>query len=606
MNNLDTASAEILLKELDAAGWIFPEFEFNTDNGNLKMLGKGGFSVVYEMINKNRDDLNYALKVIGFERHVVSSERFWDTVRLQAYLAEQSNNIARIIDAREISVLLSDSGDIVDICDASGERWDEAGLHLQFVLMEKLSDIIIKDRFKHANIVKNGLMTESGVVDFAKHVGNALKVSHDNNVLHRDIKLENIFWNENDNCYVLGDFGIAKFVEEGNAETVVYTDGYGAPEIERRLGDYYNATADIYSFGITLYLLLNNLRFPGSDGYFVNPVQYDPAFVFPAAANASDRMNRIIRKMCRFYPEDRYQTIDEVLFDLSNLDEDAFNEENEIYEDLDFETETYKDDRDSNVVEHDFENGRGYRKKRMQEIEKDYSASNVFYMIGFVLFLTLMQRGLNNDTTMVTRWEFWLFPIVVLVEAVLLRIKEFHIAFGAIALIVGGFSIFSVGLTVQHCLLIFALLSGVPTFVAASAISVGCWMYLSITGKMAWTGFVYRYDLGWIFIVFSLFMLYCLMGERINANKISMKRAYAGVYIFDKIYVLVVLIGIVLLAASRLWGISIPESITRVHLIRTGIISFALLVIKMWMDGTFDDDNETIGENVGDDEHMDN
>lgn len=605
MNNYDTASAERLLKKLDSSGWIFPEFELNTDENNLILLGRGGFSVVYEMFYKERPDFRYALKVIGLERHVVSFQQFRDTVLLQNYLSEQSQNVARVIDARAISVSVDEEGNIVDVCDASGECWDEEGLHLQFVLMERLSDIISKDRFKHASMIKDGLSTEEEILDFAMQIGDALKVSHDNNVLHRDIKLENIFWNQADGCFVLGDFGIAKFVEGGNAETVVYTDGYGAPEIERRLGDHYNATADIYSFGIALYLLLNNLRFPGSDGYFVNQVQYDPTFIFPAPVNASERMTRIIRKMCSFYPEDRYQSMDEVLFDLAQMGNVAEQAEDFGCDELDFETETYKEDRTNIEERPESADSRSARKKRKKEIEADYTFTNVFYMMILTVLLTFMQRGLSTDGVYVTRWEFWILPITVLIEAILMRIKEFHIAFGVVSLAIGGFSIYSVGLTVQHCILVLALMLGMPTFAAASAVSVGCWMYIALTGKVAWTSVFYKYDLSWILIVIVLMMVYRLMRARISAGKISMKRAYAGVFIFDKIFLLIALVGIVFWAVGKFSLLEIPDIITRLHLVRTGLVAFVLYVISLWLDGSLSEDQEEIGDNIDDDKYLD-
>ena len=96
---------------------------------------------------------------------------------------------------------------------------------------------------------------------------------------------------------MLGDFGIAKTVEDGKADTVVFTKGYGAPEIERRLAGDYNVTADIYSFGVTIYLLLNNLRFPASSKYVVSDAQYEMDFIFPAPFNGSVEMVRLIQNV---------------------------------------------------------------------------------------------------------------------------------------------------------------------------------------------------------------------------------------------------------------------------------------------------------------------
>ena len=89
--------------------------------------------------------------------------------------------------------------------------------------------------------------------------------------------------------YKLGDFGIALKTAEGMASTVAYTDGYGAPEIIRRSDDKYDVTADIYSLGMTLYVLLNRLKFPGSKGYRVNAkLQYEKDFVLPRPETGSD------------------------------------------------------------------------------------------------------------------------------------------------------------------------------------------------------------------------------------------------------------------------------------------------------------------------------
>ena len=186
--------------------------------------------------------------------------------------------------------------------------------------MEKLEHIVIKERYKKIKLIKR-LCDEKEVLRFAYQIGQAIQTAHENKVLHRDIKLENIFWDEKTSSYKLGDFGIAKFVENGNAQTIVYTEGYGAPEIKKRLKDSYDATVDIYSFGISLYLLLNKLRFPGAEGYYVNRIQYNPAFIFPAPENASEMMTRMIRKMCSYYKEERYQSMTEVLEELSKIEE---------------------------------------------------------------------------------------------------------------------------------------------------------------------------------------------------------------------------------------------------------------------------------------------
>ena len=196
--------------------------------------------------------------------------------------------------------------------------------------MEKLEHIVIKSPYKKIKLIEQ-LCDEKEVLKFAVQIGQAIKTVHENKVLHRDIKLENIFWDKETDSYKLGDFGIAKLVENGNAQTIVYTEGYGAPEIKKRLKDSYDATVDIYSFGISLYLLLNKLRFPGSEGYYVNRIQYDPTFIFPAPENASEMMTRMIRKMCSYYKEERYQTMAEVLETLRDIMDGKQDNQTERY-----------------------------------------------------------------------------------------------------------------------------------------------------------------------------------------------------------------------------------------------------------------------------------
>ena len=358
MQEFDKAFVEGILCSLDEQSRLFPQFAFTKSNNGLKLLGAGGFSSVYEMYDKARPELPFALKVIGLKRHTISSAEFRNTSRIQWILCQESNYIMRVLDTRELLLFFDDKGNITEIKDAAKEgtitetkdaakeAWEENGnsLYLQFVLMERLDELIEKDRFGKAGLLRKELNTESEVLKLAFEIGQALALTHNNKCLHRDIKIENIFWDTSEQVYKLGDFGIAKWAEDRNAETIVYTDGYGAPEIERRLYDSYNATADIYSLGITLYLLLNDLRFPGSDGYYPKvEVQYHPEFVFPAPVHASEEMARVIRKMCSFYAEDRYQSMNEVLMELSMvLDSEGTTVPEELFQLADIATETYK------------------------------------------------------------------------------------------------------------------------------------------------------------------------------------------------------------------------------------------------------------------------
>lgn len=591
---MESAILEQLLVELDTSGAIFPEFELYKVNGQLQLLGRGGFSQVYEMRCKEKAGRRYALKVIGLEKHVVTSQRFWESVRLQRYLAEKSPFVVRIIDAKEIVVELNNSGELTGVNETVTERWQESGLILQFLLMEKYEEILQRDRFGKALLLRNDLQKEGGVLSFAMQIGQVLHLAHQNNILHRDIKLENVYWDEKEQMYKLGDFGIARFVESGNAETVVYTDGYGAPEIERHLGQNYDATADIYSFGITLYLLLNNLRFPGSQGYCVNLVQYHPEFVFPAPINASEAMSCVLRKMCSYNKEERYQSIAEMLMDLSYLIEKQEQITQETMPDIpDFPTETFRDGKellgDRNVTS---DSSRVKRKKEEVVNNKKYNRGCLKYFLGFVIILVPILFGLQTEVYGNFGWQAWMLPIATLVQALCLRQKEFYILASAVTLGLILYSVSITGLSTFQVILFLCVISGSAVFSAASAVACSIWMSIVQFSQMLWPEYIVRYDLGWIFLIifFAVFQMFFIFS--VECQKISNIRAFVGIWIFDKLYLVMMAIGLALWILQRYEVIVLPESIERLHLIRVGAISYIAMLLYLKWRGYLEDKDE--------------
>ena len=513
LQEFDKAYVESVLCALDEQDCLFPQFALTKLNNELKLLGTGGFSSVYEMYNKERPEMPFALKVIGFQRHTISSVEFWNTGRIQWILCQESKYITRVLDARELVLVFDDNDVITEVKDATKEVWEETEktLHLQFVLMEKLEELIEKDRFSKVKLLRDDPNTGSEVLKFAFEIGQALATAHTNKCLHRDVKLENVFWDANEKIYKLGDFGIAKWAEDGNAETIVYTDGYGAPEIERRLYDSYNATADIYSLGITFYLLLNDLKFPGSDGYYSKvEVQYNPEFVFPAPIHASEGMTRIIRKMCSFYSEERYQTMNEVLAELSMLlDSEDIDEADELFELADVATETFREEKFEEEEDEpkEREKTRAERKEEQKIVDILYREDSTKYFFAITIIMTLLFKGLQPDASMISNWMFFVIPAAVLLEALLQKIKEFHLVLGVAIVVVSTISIYSLGLTVPHIILLLCVLIGCPVLTLASGVATGLWMLLEYTGKLGSLNCISKWDLGWILLIILLLVV---------------------------------------------------------------------------------------------------
>ena len=106
-------------------------------------------------------------------------------------------------------------------------------------------------------VEKQGSLEEKKAIEYIQQIGDALKVVHGNNLLHRDIKPGNIILRDNSDKVVLIDFGIAREFDDTNKNkkmTIYYTPHY-APK-EQSQGERQNPRSDLYALAATLYFLL--------------------------------------------------------------------------------------------------------------------------------------------------------------------------------------------------------------------------------------------------------------------------------------------------------------------------------------------------------------
>ncbi len=496
MQTIDKETIEKYLLVASREKALFPEFEFVTESNGPVCIGKGGVSIVYLMTNRDKPDSFYALKVTGFSEICESSESFWNSSRLQRILCEDNDYVVRTIGAVELVINPEDES-VTPYYDSCAENWEEDNfIHLRCLLMEKLDPVIEKDRFGKAVIPGELLKSENEIIDLALQIGYALMRAHFLGVLHRDIKLENILYDKKSRTYKLGDFSMAKYTGGDGAETVVYTDGYGAPEIERHFNDSYNETADTYSFGITLYLLFNDLKFPGSDGYFSRAeLQYSPEYVFPAPAHASEELTRIIRKMCSFKPEDRYRFLGEALTEIIAYSERSdLPETQKICEEVEMETETFHEESDDSSEKTESNPGRRTR-SQIKDVLTDNYFTEAFITKILMVILTLLlipAYGIGRGAEYVTEQPLlWLMPAGLLIEALFLKVREFHVLFAII------FEIFLIRYAFEslpHIPLIAFILSAVVVILGmrelsfAVGTSLFTWMLITICGKAVFPG----------------------------------------------------------------------------------------------------------------------
>ena len=512
----DKAKVEKILLQMEEANCIDSRYRFVREKDGLKLLGVGGFSYVYEMEDSLSPNRHYAAKIIGLGSKVIEEQQVYDAAAIQHFSSEMSENVMRVIAFWILKLQLDSSGKLIGCIHFREENYAEAeGLPIQIILTEKLEAVLLRDKYANVGLLREELKTEEGVIRLAKDIGRALFTVHNQGYLHRDIKLENIFWDEECKIYKLGDFGIARYVGEEGAETAVFTDGYGAPEIERSLSSSYNLTADIYSFGIVLFLLLNNLKFPASDGYHVNIVQYSKDFILPAAEKSSEAMAAVIRKMCSYRAEDRYQSVEEVLRDIGKIDgsytEAGFTEYEELAtesyreEDYGLFREKIREVTEKNKITKIF--SREEQIKRAVSMEKNYLSHGRSRVFFTALLCFLFCKAVSPNPDYVFHWEFWLFPIALFVLGILQSIKEFHFLFGLITFMLSLFLMKKGGMDIPYFLALFLSVLTMPAITMGLSLGLTLWALQSYSGSFLWLNFLAKRDLGWIIMVFLYWLV---------------------------------------------------------------------------------------------------
>ena len=145
----------------------------------------------------------------------------------------------------------------------------------------------------------------------------------DKSILHRDIKPANIFYDNdfrNDTGFLLGDFGIAKR-DTDTSVTPTGTESTMAPEVralDRSLGSD-RTRSDMYSLGVVMYLYLNEGIYP-SNRERIDRMPPDTA-PFPAPRYGSKRLKNLVIKATSYYPEDRFESPQDMLRELQKCEE---------------------------------------------------------------------------------------------------------------------------------------------------------------------------------------------------------------------------------------------------------------------------------------------
>ncbi|KAI9714531.1 MAG: hypothetical protein M1820_000492 [Bogoriella megaspora] len=205
----------------------------------LEQLGKGHFATVYLCIEKN-SGTRYAVK--KFEKRAGPSEK------------SKVDGLQQ-----EVAVLMSVSHPSV-LC--LKDTYDE---HDGFYLVLELAP---EGELFNWIVMKQKLTEEEARKVFVQ-LFQGIQYLHERNIVHRDVKPENILMTDRDLSVKLADFGLAKIIgEESFTTTLCGTPSYVAPEIlEQSNHRRYTRAVDVWSLGVVLYICLCGFP-PFSDELF--------------------------------------------------------------------------------------------------------------------------------------------------------------------------------------------------------------------------------------------------------------------------------------------------------------------------------------------------
>ena len=281
--------------------------------------GSGGLTSVY-LLERNQNgyvESDRVLKIVNIIEENMSLNEMSDSYRddfegkrrflikkaqEEVVLMDKLRNCNNIVTYQDYEIKQDDT-----------EEHSSASLYIRMDKNKALADEMKKRYFSEAEIIQVGI-----------DICTALEGCEKNGVIHRDIKPDNIFVTETGR-YLLGDFGISTILENGQmASTNAGTAMYAAPE-QFKNGDNpiaYDSRVDIYSLGLTLYVLLNGGRYP----FVCANVSLPEARQFrlegkriPSISGINSQLNSIILKACAYSIEDRYRSANEMKDDLRQV-----------------------------------------------------------------------------------------------------------------------------------------------------------------------------------------------------------------------------------------------------------------------------------------------
>lgn len=282
-----------------------------------EQIGEGEYSKVYKAKRENFNQTFYsAIKVITIPKKGTKGylEEGMSQEELREYYQEYVNDIVKRITLLEE---LKGAKNIVNIEDCKvlevkdKMQWK---IYMRMDLVTNAKKYFAEKNAREIDIINLG-------IDICEALQNCEKMQ----IVHGNIKPENIFITKFKE-YKLGDFLLAQKI--GSESTTMSKNDYifSAPETYRNYEP--NKTTDIYSLGMVMYYLINNNRIPFMPQYpqKITPRDINKAMIkrmsgeeIPQIDKMSQELYNILKKMCAYKTEERYQSIEQLKQDLKQI-----------------------------------------------------------------------------------------------------------------------------------------------------------------------------------------------------------------------------------------------------------------------------------------------
>ena len=254
----------------------------------LEKIGAGGMSDVY----KAKD------QVLG---------RFVAVKVLKPEFAEDVNFVTKFHTEAQSAAGLQHPN-IVNIYDVGSEE------HMHFIVMEYVEGITLK-----TYIEKKGQLNYKEAISIAIQVARGIEAAHNNNIVHRDIKPQNIMISHEGKVKVT-DFGIARAATSNTIHSdVMGSVHYTSPEQARN--GFVDGKSDIYSLGIVMYeMVTGRVPFDGDTTVSIAIQHLQEEMVAPSAyaPDLPISLEKIILKCTQKSQDRRYASMGDLLVDLKH------------------------------------------------------------------------------------------------------------------------------------------------------------------------------------------------------------------------------------------------------------------------------------------------